>query len=122
MRRSMRVWTSQQRRHHEGQSGDQSAPERSPAHASQTDVGRREVSSGWSWRQRLSKCLRAPRGNLLTPFCLFALQQVVEELAEDILSKLPQNFDLQAVVEKYPVMYKESMNTVLRQEVIRFNR
>ncbi|TNM97969.1 hypothetical protein fugu_014215 [Takifugu bimaculatus] len=49
-------------------------------------------------------------------------QQVVEELAEDILSKLPQNFDLQAVVEKYPVKYEESMNTVLRQEIIRFNR
>lgn len=54
--------------------------------------------------------------------CLFALQQVVEELAEDILSKLPKNFDLQEVVEKYPVKYEESMNTVLRQEVIRFNR
>uniref|UniRef100_H2RM44 Dynein axonemal heavy chain 3 n=1 Tax=Takifugu rubripes TaxID=31033 RepID=H2RM44_TAKRU len=49
-------------------------------------------------------------------------QQVVEELAEDILSKLPQNFDLQEVVEKYPVKYEESMNTVLRQEIIRFNR
>lgn len=54
--------------------------------------------------------------------CACFLQQVVEELAEDILSKVPQNFDLQAVVEKYPVKYNESMNTVLRQEVIRFNR
>nr|XP_046272657.1 dynein axonemal heavy chain 3 isoform X2 [Scatophagus argus] len=49
-------------------------------------------------------------------------QGVVDELAEDILSKLPEDFDLQMVMDKYPVMYEESMNTVLRQEVIRFNR
>ncbi|KAF3707583.1 Dynein heavy chain 3, axonemal Axonemal beta dynein heavy chain 3 [Channa argus] len=49
-------------------------------------------------------------------------QELVEELAEDILSKLPEDFDIQMVNDKYPVMYEESMNTVLRQEVIRFNR
>ncbi|XP_044191900.1 dynein axonemal heavy chain 3 isoform X1 [Thunnus albacares] len=49
-------------------------------------------------------------------------QEVVDELAEDILSKLPPDFDLQMVMDKYPVMYEESMNTVLRQEIIRFNR
>ena len=52
----------------------------------------------------------------------FALQEVVDELAEDILSKLPADFDIQMVMDKYPVMYEESMNTVLRQEIIRFNR
>lgn len=46
----------------------------------------------------------------------------MDELAEDILSKLPSDFDTQTVNDKYPVMYEESMNTVLRQEVIRFNR
>ena len=46
----------------------------------------------------------------------------VRELAEDILSKLPtEEFDLYMVMEKYPVVYAESMNTVLRQELIRFN-
>ncbi|MEQ2228566.1 Dynein heavy chain 3, axonemal, partial [Ilyodon furcidens] len=49
-------------------------------------------------------------------------QEVVEELSEDILSKLQADFDIQVVMDKYPVMYEESMNTVLRQEVIRFNR
>uniref|UniRef100_A0A8C3AKA7 Dynein axonemal heavy chain 3 n=1 Tax=Cyclopterus lumpus TaxID=8103 RepID=A0A8C3AKA7_CYCLU len=49
-------------------------------------------------------------------------QEVVDELAEDILSKLPADFDIQIVLEKYPVTYEESMNTVLRQEIIRFNR
>lgn len=53
---------------------------------------------------------------------VFAMQAVVDELAEDILSKLPADFDTQAVIERYPVVYEESMNTVLRQEIIRFNR
>nr|XP_036848129.1 dynein heavy chain 3, axonemal [Manis javanica] len=49
-------------------------------------------------------------------------QEVVEELAQDILSKLPNDFDLEVIVKLYPVVYEESMNTVLRQELIRFNR
>ncbi|XP_066239555.1 dynein axonemal heavy chain 3 [Saccopteryx leptura] len=49
-------------------------------------------------------------------------QEVIEELTHDILSKLPQDFDLEVVMKLYPVVYKESMNTVLRQELIRFNR
>ncbi|XP_044246158.1 dynein axonemal heavy chain 3 [Ursus arctos] len=49
-------------------------------------------------------------------------QEVIEELAQDILSKLPNDFDLEVIVKLYPVVYEESMNTVLRQELIRFNR
>ncbi|XP_042545793.1 dynein axonemal heavy chain 3 [Dipodomys spectabilis] len=49
-------------------------------------------------------------------------QEVVEELAQDILSKLPNDFDLEKIMKLYPVIYEESMNTVLRQELIRFNR
>ncbi len=44
------------------------------------------------------------------------------DLAADILGKLPENYDMEFVINKYPVVYKESMNTVLRQELIRFNR
>lgn len=38
------------------------------------------------------------------------------------MSKLPSDYNLETVMQKYPVMYEESMNTVLRQELIRYNR
>ncbi|KAL8585021.1 Dynein heavy chain 3, axonemal [Nucella lapillus] len=47
--------------------------------------------------------------------------EVIQDLASDILTKLPADFDMRMVIEKYPVLYDESMNTVLRQELIRFN-
>ncbi|XP_033642613.1 dynein heavy chain 3, axonemal-like [Asterias rubens] len=49
-------------------------------------------------------------------------QQIIEDLASDILSKIPPNFSLDEVKAKYPVRYEESMNTVLVQELIRFGR
>uniref|UniRef100_UPI00358FFBD0 dynein axonemal heavy chain 3 n=1 Tax=Myxine glutinosa TaxID=7769 RepID=UPI00358FFBD0 len=49
-------------------------------------------------------------------------QAVVEDMAADILSKLPPDVDLEMVMALYPMVYNESMNTVLRQEIIRFNR
>ncbi|KAK7101861.1 hypothetical protein V1264_020177 [Littorina saxatilis] len=49
-------------------------------------------------------------------------QEIIEELACDILSKIPPDFNLDEVQGKYPVRYEESMNTVLAQELIRFNR
>lgn len=46
----------------------------------------------------------------------------VLSLCNDILGKLPAAFDVEAVSEIYPVMYTNSMNTVLRQEMIRYNK
>ena len=37
-------------------------------------------------------------------------------------AKTPPVIDLDDVLEKYPTEYNESMNTVLAQEVIRYNR
>jgi dynein heavy chain len=48
--------------------------------------------------------------------------ELVDDLAHDILAKLPANFDIEAVSKKYPVLYEESMNTVLAQELTRFNK
>ena len=47
---------------------------------------------------------------------------MIEHMSRNILSKIPPPFPLEAVMERYPVMYEESMNTVLVQEVTRFNR
>jgi dynein heavy chain len=47
--------------------------------------------------------------------------ETVNDLAKDILSKLPPPFDLDAISAKYPVCYEESMNTVLTQELVRFS-
>lgn len=49
-------------------------------------------------------------------------EEVLSELAADIAGKVPHEFDLEAAYYKYPVEYFESMNTVLRQELVRFNR
>uniref|UniRef100_A0A8C5ZKT2 Dynein axonemal heavy chain 1 n=1 Tax=Marmota marmota marmota TaxID=9994 RepID=A0A8C5ZKT2_MARMA len=49
-------------------------------------------------------------------------EEIVEDTAKNILLQVPDPINLQSVVAKYPVLYEESMNTVLVQEVIRYNR
>lgn len=41
-------------------------------------------------------------------------------LCTDIIGRLPNQFNLEEVSRKYPIMYTNSMNTVLRQELIRY--
>lgn len=43
----------------------------------------------------------------------------MEDVAHNVLLQVPEPINLQMVVAKYPVLYEESMNTVLVQEVIR---
>lgn len=46
---------------------------------------------------------------------------VVREISTDLLSKLPANFDCEDCSKKHPIKYEESLNTVLAQELLRFN-
>lgn len=48
--------------------------------------------------------------------------EIISDLASDILNRLPQEFDIDKVSDRFPVSYQDSMNTVLIQEMIRFNR
>jgi dynein heavy chain len=45
----------------------------------------------------------------------------MNKLADSILSEVPQPFDLVEADKKYPISYNQSMNTVLTQELDRFN-
>ena len=47
-------------------------------------------------------------------------EKLLENIADDILAKLPPDFDQEHAGIKYPTDPKESMNTVLKQELIRF--
>uniref|UniRef100_A0A8C9M054 Dynein axonemal heavy chain 1 n=1 Tax=Piliocolobus tephrosceles TaxID=591936 RepID=A0A8C9M054_9PRIM len=49
-------------------------------------------------------------------------EEIVEDITQNILLKVPEPINLEWVTAKYPVLYEESMNTVLVQEVIRYNR
>ncbi|KAL3266453.1 hypothetical protein HHI36_010625 [Cryptolaemus montrouzieri] len=49
-------------------------------------------------------------------------EEVTAGTARDILQKLPAQFDLEEIGKKYPVLYEESLNTVIMQEAIRYNR
>ncbi|OMJ80715.1 hypothetical protein SteCoe_18966 [Stentor coeruleus] len=50
-----------------------------------------------------------------------SLESIVTKIAEGILADPPEVFDEEAAQKKYPPSYNESMNTVLTQEIFRFN-
>jgi Dynein heavy chain. len=46
---------------------------------------------------------------------------LIKEKCATILARLPKPFNIDEAAKKHPVMYQESMNTVLQQELLRFN-
>jgi dynein heavy chain, axonemal len=49
------------------------------------------------------------------------MDKIATDLANDILSKVPDAFDVKKAEKDYPISYTESMNTVLTQELARYN-
>jgi len=47
---------------------------------------------------------------------------VMDEIAEGLQEKVPPLFDYDDVEEQFPTRYEESTNTVLKQEVLKYNR
>ena len=45
----------------------------------------------------------------------------VDALADSMLKRLPDNFDMEKVEAKFPIMYEQSMNTVLKNDTMGFN-
>uniref|UniRef100_A0A6T8DZ44 Dynein heavy chain C-terminal domain-containing protein n=1 Tax=Prymnesium polylepis TaxID=72548 RepID=A0A6T8DZ44_9EUKA len=48
--------------------------------------------------------------------------EVLDEQAGEILGLMPAPFNVEVVQDKYPTVYEESMNTVLQQECVRYNK
>jgi dynein heavy chain len=48
-------------------------------------------------------------------------EEQITELAQSIFADVPEEFNIEAISMRYPVVYEESMNTVLVQESIRYN-
>lgn len=48
-------------------------------------------------------------------------EEILKGMANEMLGRMPKLFDLEMVKIKYPLTYQNSMNTVLHQEVQKFN-
>jgi dynein heavy chain len=49
-------------------------------------------------------------------------EEIIADQTSFLQSKAPPPFDLDFVQKKFPTSYEESMNTVLLQECVRYNR
>ena len=51
-----------------------------------------------------------------------SIEELVKEKSLSFISKLPNSFDLPLIYSKYPLKYENSMNSVLIQELAKFNK
>jgi dynein heavy chain len=47
---------------------------------------------------------------------------LLKEIATDLINRLPKNFDIEKASKKHKICYEDSMNTVLQQELLRYNK
>lgn len=50
-----------------------------------------------------------------------SIEDQVKEKAEQVKHKIPKQFNLESVREKYPILHNQSLNSVLHQEIMRYN-
>jgi len=48
-------------------------------------------------------------------------EDALDTLATDLLDRTPKAYDRERIMKKYPIRFDESMNTVLSQELLRYN-
>jgi len=51
-----------------------------------------------------------------------SMDDIIQNSATDILTRMPKAYDMEAAAKKHPIKYEDSMNTVLQQELMRYNR
>lgn len=61
-------------------------------------------------------------GSLLSRGSGHSTNDMILNMIEDILKCLPKRYDHEEAIRKYPTDYLQSMNTVLVQELVRFNK
>ena len=49
-------------------------------------------------------------------------EDIIKDKCLKMLEKLPREFDIDAVSKRLPILYEQCMNTVLQQELIRYNK
>jgi len=49
-------------------------------------------------------------------------EDTIDQLAVDTAQRVPGPYDMEPIMKAFPVRYDESMNTVLQQEIIRYNK
>lgn len=49
-------------------------------------------------------------------------EQIMAEMCENLLEQLPDDFDLEVALYKRPIIREEVLNTVINQELLRFNK
>ena len=84
------------------------------------DAGGSGASTQGSFETYLQEILENRRNNQEKSFK--RTKEIIEQMSKDLLTKIPPMFDTYTIGKKFPIVYEESMNTVLKQELIRYNR